>query len=209
MIIRITVSIVVALVFAASSWAQGVMLNFNEDGSYVEAGYLSNRFGAGGGAGLGFTRGALDLGIECGFMGGDYVSSTSIAQEAAFDFTRLSKFESPVSFQLREAVGLSTNSNITLALGPALYLRAVDPLGATCVVGGGVSVLQGLSGGSTREAVFVSDMSLALGYRTGGTCVSVVGSASFGDYLTTYSLGLNFNFIGKEARFGRVYETWE
>ena len=210
MIIRLTVIIIVVLVLAASSWAQGVMLNVNEDGSYVEAGYLVNRYGSGGGAALGLTRGPLDFGIECGYVGGEYLSSTTIAQEAGIDFSRLAGVDAPVTLQIRQSLGLGSNSNIFLTLGPAMYLRAADPLGATLVFGGGVAVVKGLSGyGATQESETVADLGLALGIRTARTCVSLVGSASFANSVTTYSLGLNLTSISSDDRTWKADETWE
>jgi hypothetical protein len=210
MIIRVIWAVLLSLLCVAPAAAQGVILDLNQDGGYVEFGAMYNRYGSGGGVGFGMTRGCLDFGGELSFLDSYSSGNVGVAQVAGIDLRRLISVDMPVTLQLREAVGVQTGNNFVLVWGPAMYLRGVDPKGGFFVVGGGLSILQGLDGdvvsGQTQTTC---DASATVGYRAKANSYALTGSASFDDEVTTYFIGININFFEAKKEAWGEGESWD
>jgi hypothetical protein len=210
MIIRVIWAVLLSLLCVATVDAQGVILDLNQNGGYFEFGAMFNRYGSGGGMGFGMTRGCLDFGGELSFLDSYSSGNVGVAQVAGIDLRRLISVDMPVTLQLREALGVQTGNNFVLVWGPAMYIRGVDPKGGFFVIGGGLSILQGLDGDVVSGRTLTTcDAGVTLGYRAKAYSYALTGSASFDEEATTYFIGININFFEAKKDTWDEGESWD
>lgn len=175
---------------------QAMFLPSNEDGGFAEAGYVTNRYGNGGGMGLGVATGGFELGFAVDFVEGDYVSSTAIGLFASLDARRLGRITSPASLQFSGGVVVN-GSTLWLAFGPTVYVGSINPIGWMMYIHGGVTVLQGFDTGVTGQ--YPANLGASLGYRSSGVIVAANTVAVFNKQVTTYSISLSLTFRKPQA----------
>lgn len=170
---------------------QGMFLPSDENGSIVEFGHITNRYGSGFGMGMGLASGGFELGFAADFIDGDYVSSTAIGLFASLDGRRLGRISSPASLQITGGVVVD-GSTFGLAFGPTAYVGTINPIGWVAYLHGGSMVLRSIESG--EEGQLATNLGGSLGYRSSGAVIAVSYVAVFSEEVTTYSISLSLTF---------------
>jgi len=170
---------------------QAMFLPSDEDGSFAEARYVTNRYSNGYGMGLGMAPGGFALGVAYDFLMDGDVSSTAMGLFASLDARRLGWITSPASLQFTGGVVIN-ESTLGFAFGPTVYVGLINPIGWMMYIHGGVTVLEGFDTGETGQ--YPANLGASLGYRSSGVIVAANLVAVFNKQVTTYSISLSLTF---------------